>query len=248
MLLTGRNAVVYGGGGRIGSAVAEAFARAGATVHLAGHHAGPLETVAARIRADGGSVRTAVVDALDESAVDAHAEAVVAGSGSLDISFNLIAQGDVQGTPLVELSLADLEHPVLRSTRTFFLTARAAARHMIRQRRGVILTFGGYGDPSPNLGGLQVAFGAVEAMRRAWACELGRYGIRVLTLQTGGIVETMGDFDGRDAIAAAIEGRTMLGRAASLADVGNVAVFAASELAASMTGTALNITAGSVVD
>jgi hypothetical protein len=72
---------------------------------------------------------------------------------------------------------------------------------------------------------------------------------RVLTLQTGGIPETMPEgFAGREAIAKGIEGRTMLGRAAALADVGQVAVFAASDHARSMTATALNITCGSVVD
>jgi enoyl-[acyl-carrier-protein] reductase (NADH) len=115
----------------------------------------------------------------------------------------------------------------------------------------VILAFGGYGDPLPgyHLGGLQVAFGAVEALRRQLACELGPYGIRVLTLQTGGIPEVLPkDFEGREAITADIVGRTMLGRAATLEDVGNVAAFAASDLARSMTGTAINITGGSEVD
>jgi NAD(P)-dependent dehydrogenase (short-subunit alcohol dehydrogenase family) len=247
MLLKGRNAIVYGGGGSIGGAVARAFAWEGAVVHLTGRTPGPIEAVAGAIRAAGGSAHTAIVDALDEGAVDAHADRVAADHGSLDISFNLISQADVQGTPLVEMTVADLEAPVVQSTRTFFITSRAAARHMLRQRSGVMLTFGGYGDPIPNVGGLQVAFGAVEALRRGLACELGPFGIRVVTLQTGGITESLGDFEGRDAIVADIEGRTMLGRAASLADVGNVAVFAASDLARSITGTAINITAGSVV-
>jgi enoyl-[acyl-carrier-protein] reductase (NADH) len=56
---------------------------------------------------------------------------------------------------------------------------------MIRQGSGVILMFGGYGDPTPDLGGLQVAFQALEALGRNLACELGPHGIRVVTLQTG---------------------------------------------------------------
>jgi 3-oxoacyl-[acyl-carrier protein] reductase len=65
--------------------------------------------------------------------------------------------------------------------RTMFITTRAAARRMMRQRSGVIL--GGYGDPlrDHNLGGLQIAFGAQEYLRR----NLGRYGIRAVTIQTG---------------------------------------------------------------
>ncbi|HZN70632.1 MAG TPA: SDR family oxidoreductase [Micromonosporaceae bacterium] len=251
MLLERKNAIVYGGGGAIGGAVARAFAREGARVHLAGRTLAPLDTVAEEIRAAGGKAETSIVDALDEAAVDAHADAVAVSAGSLDISFNLISFGDVQGTPLVEMSLADFEQPVHNHVRTMFLTSRAAARHMIRQRSGVILTFGGYGDPLRDyyLGGLQVAFGAVESFRRNLAAELGRYGIRVLNLQTGGVVDTIpANMPGRDAIVESIESQTMLGRAATFEDVGNVAVFAASDLARSMTATKLNITCGSEID
>jgi 3-oxoacyl-[acyl-carrier protein] reductase len=245
MLLSGKTAIVYGAGGSIGSAIARAFAREGASVWLCGRTLATLEKLAGEIRATGGTAEPARVDALDEASVDRHADTV----GTIDISVNTIGIGDVQGTPLVRMPLADVEQPVITALRTMFLTARAAARHMIEQRSGVILTFGGYGDPVPNVGGLQVAFGAVEALRRGLACELGPYGIRVLTLQTGGIPDTIPEsFGPRAEITAGITARTMLGRPASLDDVGNVAAFAASDLARSMTATALNITCGAVVD
>jgi 3-oxoacyl-[acyl-carrier protein] reductase len=77
--------------------------------------------------------------------------------------------------------------------RTTFLTSRAAGRHMVRQRSGVILAFGGSGDPPRDyyLGGLQVAFEAIEAMRRRLSSELGRHGVRFVTPRTGGIPETI---------------------------------------------------------
>jgi 3-oxoacyl-[acyl-carrier protein] reductase len=251
MLLEGKNAVIYGGGGSIGSGVARVFAREGARVFLAGRTLAKVEAVAGEIRSAGGKAEAAELDALDERAVDEHADAVVARAGSLDVSFNLITHGDVQGTPLVEMRLEDFERPVITAVRTTFLTSRAAARHMIRQGSGVILVFGGYGPPPEghNLGGLQVAFGAMEYLRRNLARELGPHGIRVLTLQTGGIPETIPDgLEWREAITRETESRTMLKRAATLEDVGRVAAFAASDWARSMTATALNITAGSVVD
>jgi len=251
MLLEGKTAVIYGGGGSIGGAVARAFAREGAGVFLAGRTLERLEAVANEIRRAGGMAETAQVDALDERAVDEHADAVVARAGRIDVSFNLISHGDVQGIPLVEMALEDFERPVVTALRTMFLTSRAAARHMIRQGSGVILVFGGYGDPMPgyNLGGLQVAFQAMEALRRSLACELGPHGIRVVTLQTAGIVDSLPeDFEGRQAILEATERRTMLKRPATLEDVGNVAAFAASDLARTMTATALNITCGTQVD
>ena len=246
MLLEGRNAVIYGGGGAIGGAVARAFAREGATVHLTGRTQETLDAVAEDIRSRGGVAETAVLDALDEEAVDAHADAMP----GLDISFNVITHGDVQGTPLAEMSLADFERPVITAVRTMFITTRAAARRMMRQRSGVILVFGGYGDPprDHNLGGLQVAFGAQEYLRRNLAAELGSYGIRVLTIQTGGVPDSIpDDFAGKAEIARSIVAPTLLGRAASLEDVGNAAAFAASDWARTMTGSALNITCGTEI-
>jgi 3-oxoacyl-[acyl-carrier protein] reductase len=250
MLLDDKVAVIYGGG-VISEAVAAAFAREGARVFLAGRNQARLEAVAAAVGAVGGRAGTAVLDALDERAVDDHAAAVVAAAGSIDISMNLISMGDVQGIPLVDMTLADFERPVLTVLRSTFLTARAAARQMIRQGGGVVLMFGGYGDPprGHNVGGLQVAFQALDAFRRNLAAELGPHGIRVVTLQTGGIGDSLpADFDGRDALAAQLAGATMLGRTATLADVGNAACFAASDWARTVTATAINITCGARPD
>ncbi len=251
MLLDGKQAVVYGGGGSIGGAVARAFAREGATVHLAGRTLAHLEPVAADIRAAGGRATTAELDALDEQAVDAHADGVAADAGGIDISMNLISVDDVQGTPLVEMRLDDFEQPIRNALRTTFLTSRAAARHMIRQGSGVILMFGGDGDPirDYSIGGFQIALAGVESLRRQLASELGRQGVRVVSLQTGGIIDSIGaDFEGRDALVESLVAPTMLGRGALLEDVGNVAVFAASDLARTITASAINISCGAIVD
>jgi 3-oxoacyl-[acyl-carrier protein] reductase len=231
--------------------VARAFAHEGANVVLASRTLTRLQEVAEEIRSTGGVAETAQVDALDEQAVDQHADAVAASAGGIDVSFNLISYQDVQGTPLSEMELEDFERPVMTALRTQFLTSRAAARHMIRQRSGVILFFGGYGDPLPEyyLGGFQVALNAIESLRRQLASELGPHGIRAVTLQTGGVPETIPEsFDGREAITEGIVGLTMLKRAATLEDVGNVAAFAASDHARTMTATALNISCGAIVD
>ena len=249
MLLEGKKAVVYGSGS-IGGAVARAFAREGAKVFLAGRNPATLEAVASDVRAAGGVAETAQVDALDERAVDEHADAVAA-AGGIDVSFNLISHGDVQGTPMAEMAADDYLRPVVTAVRTTFLTARAAARHMARQGSGVILIFGGSGPPPRGyyLGGLQVAFEAMESMRRQLASELGPYGVRVVTLRTGGVPESIPEgFDGRGAIVEGIERQTMLGRAATLEDVGHAAAFAASDRARSMTAATVNVSCGALVD
>jgi len=99
---------------------------------------------------------------------------VAASSGGIDVSFNLISLGDVQGTPLAQMPLEDFEWPIMTAVRSQFLTSRAAARHMMRQGSGVILFFGGEGDPLPDyyIGGFQVALSAIEFLRRQLASEL----------------------------------------------------------------------------
>jgi 3-oxoacyl-[acyl-carrier protein] reductase len=250
MLLEGKNAVIYGGGA-IGGAVARTFAREGARVFLAGRTPEKLERVAAEIRGAGGAVEVAQVDALDERMVDEHADAVVAAAGSVDISFNLISHGDVQGTPMVEMDVEDYLRPIVTAARTLFVTSRAAARHMIRAGGGVILIFGGEGDPPRgyHLGGLQTAFHAMEAMRRQLSMELGGAGVRVVTLRTSGIPESIPEgFEGRDEIVAGIVGASILGRAATLEDVGNVAAFVASDRARTMSAATANVSCGTLLD
>jgi enoyl-[acyl-carrier-protein] reductase (NADH) len=86
-------------------------------------------------------------------------------------------------------------------------------------------------------------------MRRQLASELGSHGVRVVTLRTAGIPESLPeDFEGRAAIAQGIEKLTMLGRAATLEDVGNAAAFAASDRARTMTAATVNISCGTLID
>src|SRR3712207_5354505 len=133
MLLKDKNAVIYGGGGSIGGAVAKEFAREGARVFLAGRTREPLDALAADIASAGGSSEVAVFDALDEQAVDEHAREVAEKAGSIDISFNLITRGDVQGIPLVEMTIEDFTRPITTGITTNFISARAASRHMVEQ-------------------------------------------------------------------------------------------------------------------
>jgi len=135
MLLEDRNAVIYGGGGAIGGAVARAFAREGAKVFLAGRTLATLDKVAEQIRSTGGVAETAQVDALDEQAVEKHIGEVVEQAGSIDVSFNAISIQDVQLIPLAEMSREDFISPIVTGTSTHFLTARAAGRRMAEGAR-----------------------------------------------------------------------------------------------------------------
>ena len=242
MLLEGKNAVIYGAAGSIGGAVARAFAADGARVHLAGRTLESLEEVAQEIRSAGGAAETAQVDALNERAVDEHADAVAASAGGLDISFNVISHPSKHGTPLAEMAVDDYTREVMTAVTTTFLTARAAARHMVRQ---------GTGEPirDYHIGGTQVALGAIDLMRRQLAVELGPHGIRVITLRSGGVPESLPEaMGGREEVVGPMVAQTMLGRAATLEDVGNMAAFVASDRARTMTGATANVSCGALVD
>jgi NAD(P)-dependent dehydrogenase (short-subunit alcohol dehydrogenase family) len=249
MLLPEKTAIVYGAGGAIGGAVASRFAEEGARVYLTGRTRATLERTAELVRACGGTPEVAEVDALDADSVDRHAAEVAQHAGGIDISFNLISLGDVQGTAMTEMDVDDYLRPVVTAVRGNFLTARAAARHM--RPGGVILFFGGEGDPPRgyHLGGLQTAFHAVEAMRRQLASELGERGIRTVTLRTGGVPESIReDSERRDQIAKSIAEASLVGRVATLDDVANVAAFVASDQARTMTAATVNVSAGALLD
>src|SRR5215211_5551476 len=260
MLLEHKNAVVYGGAGSIGRAVARAFAREGARVFLAGRTLATLDEVAEELSSAGGAVETAQVDALDEQAVDEHADAVAKKAGGIDMSFNAISHGDVQGVSLLKMSFEDFARPITIAMRTQFLTTRAAARHMTRQGSGVIMAITATTArlAIPEVGGTGVSFDAIESQCRQWACELGRHGVRVVWLQTTGLPEALtadrfpaygtGSPEGmtRAELVAWMRGSTQLGRLTSLAELGNAAAFLASDHASAMTATAANLTCGQV--
>jgi NAD(P)-dependent dehydrogenase (short-subunit alcohol dehydrogenase family) len=250
MLLKDKVAVVYGAGS-IGGAVARAFGAEGARVFVGDRTGAKAEALAGEIEAAGGAARGLEVDALDEDSVRGFVEAVAGEAGRLDISFDLISVGDVQGTPLVEMGWADFMRPIETAVRTTFLTVKAAAPHMVRGGGGAVLFFGGSGDPVPNysIGGFQVALHAVEAMRRQYASELGAAGVRFVTLRTAGVPDTIPDvMDGGEALAASLNEMTMTGRAATLEDVGAVAAFVASDRARTMTAATVNVSAGALID
>jgi NAD(P)-dependent dehydrogenase (short-subunit alcohol dehydrogenase family) len=250
VLLKEKVALVYGAGS-IGGAVAQAFGAEGARVFIGDRTGARAGALAAKIEAAGGSARGLEVDALDEGSVRGFVETVVGEAGRLDVSFDLISVGDVQGTPLVEMEWADFMRPIETAARTNFLTVKAAVPHMVRGNGGVVLFFGGGGDPVPDysIGGFQVALHAVEAMRRQYSSELGAAGVRFGDAADRRRAGTIPDvMDGGEALAASLNEATMSGRAATLEDVGAVAAFVASDQARTMTAATVNVSAGALID
>ena len=252
MLLENKNAVIYGAGGGIGGAMARSFAAEGARLFLTGRTREKLAGLAADIGAAGGTAEVADFDALDRQAVDEHADAVAA-QGGLHISFNLIGHPANHGTPMVEMDVDDYLQPVEKAVRSNFLTIAAATRHMKDQGDGVILFFGGVGGSdarllpgrhSGRLRGARVdaapALGGARQGRRSCRDAADRRRARLRAGLRGPRCAKP--------IVDDIAGRTMLGRAATFEDIGNAAVFAASDRGRIMTAATVNVSAGALVD
>jgi NAD(P)-dependent dehydrogenase (short-subunit alcohol dehydrogenase family) len=263
MMLKDNVAVIYGAGGAIGGAVARAFAREGANVFLTGRHLAPVEAVAKDIVAAGGSAEAAEVDALDEQAVDQHLQSMIDKAGRVDISFNAVGIPDTRilGVPLVELDVERFSLPITAYTRSYFVTARLAARRMVANRSGVIMTVTAIPSRTgfPLQGGYGPAQAAKEALTRALSAELAPQGIRVVGLRPNGIPETgtlREAFEIRakalgvtwDQWQESLASRTHTRRLSTLAELANVAVFMASDKASGMTGTVVNLSMGSLDD
>ncbi|WP_027006338.1 SDR family oxidoreductase [Conexibacter woesei] len=256
MILTNKVAVIYGAGGAIGGAIARELAAEGARVFLTGRRAEPVEAVAAAI---GPAAEAAVVDALDEPAILAHLDGVVATAGRVDISFNAIGMAveEILGDPLLDTDAARYALPLATYPTSFFLTARGAARHMVANGAGAILTVSALPGRvgSPLNGGYGPAQAAKEAMIRDLSLELAPRGLRVLGLRPHGLPETatMRDIYELKAAAMGIDWeafQTYLAnashphRAMRLDEVARTAAFLASDGASGITGTTVNLTMG----
>jgi len=263
MMLNDKVAVIYGAGGAIGGAVALAFARQGAKVFLTGRRLEAVEAVAQDVISAGGSAEAVEVDALDEQAVDKHLQSVINKAGRLDISFNAVGipDGTILGTPLLELDVEQFTLPIVTYTRSYFLTARLAARHMVSNESGVIMRVTALHSRTgiPLVGGYGPAMAAMEALTRDLSVELAPQGIRVVGLRPQAMPET-GTIKEAFAPRAKASGmtwekwqellasRTHPRRLMTLQEMANVAVFMASDQASGMTGTTINLTMGGLDD
>ena len=263
MMLKDKVAVIYGAGGAIGGAVACAFASEGASLFLTGRDRAPVEAVAKDIVSAGGSAEAAEVDAVDEQAVDKHLQSVIDEAGRIDISFNAVGIPDTKilGVPLVELDVEQFSRPITTYTRSYFLTARLAARRMVPNKSGVIMrvTASHSRTGIPLVGGYGPAMAGMEALTRDLSAELAPHGIRVVGLRPQAMPDTGTIKEAYEPRAKAsgmtweqwqemLASRTHPGRLMALEEMANVAVFMASDRASGMTGTIVNLTMGRLDD
>jgi NAD(P)-dependent dehydrogenase (short-subunit alcohol dehydrogenase family) len=263
-ILENKCAVVFGAGGSIGAAVAREFAAEGARVFLAGRTKATLEAVAEQITGADGKVSTTVVDALDDAGVNRYFDDVAKQAGKIDILVDLtgpLASDYGNGKVAVELPVDEFMTALTTIVRSHFITARAAARHMIKQKSGVIIFV--TGSPArphvPGATAIGAAFGAIENLTGNLAFEVSPMGVRVVCLRTVANVDSRPIQDTMEFVASRMNitkeqaiGQVALSNflkiPATVQDTANAAVLIASDRARMMTGTVVNASAGAALD
>jgi NAD(P)-dependent dehydrogenase (short-subunit alcohol dehydrogenase family) len=263
MLLKDKVVVIYGAAGDIGSAVAHAFAREGASLFLTGHRRAGVDAVAKDIVSKGGRAEAAEVDALDELAIDRHLQSVIGEAGRLDISFNAVGipNARILGVPLLELDVEQFSLPIVGYATSYFLTARLAARRMIANKSGVIMTVTALParTATPLNGGYGAALAAKEALTRDLSLEFAPHGIRVVSVRPHGMPETrtMRQVFEMKAKSTGMKWEQFTGYLAStthsrrvmaLEELASMTAFLASDRATGVTGTTINLTMGAAAD
>lgn len=261
MLLKDKTAIIYGGSGAVGGAVAKAYAREGARVFLAARRRKPLEAVAEQIGQSGGHAEVAPVDATDSAAVAAHLDAIASQAGPVRIMFNAVSLDDTHGQMLIDMPQERFIAPIITAMTTWFVTGTAVARHMAANGGGVIVGISANAGRQaiPVSGGFGVACAAIEHFIRQLAVESGPSGVRAVFVRSPGSLDAPGVLaaikshaEARgvtvDAFAAEFAKDVPLRRIASLSQVADAATLLASDLASAMTATMANTTGGAQVD
>lgn len=265
MLLKGKVAVIFGGSGAIGTAIAKVFIREGARVYLCARDLNKLQNIAAQLHQLGGAVHTASVDVLDSQSINNTVAQIAQDTGGLDLIINATSFIHNQGKEILELNLDEFVEGINPFLTAQFNISKAVVPFMGGDRGGTMISIVA---PSARMAipghlGHIVGCAGIEAFIKALASELGPKNIRVLGVRSHAIVDavqagsyTRELFESKAqamglSIGQWLEGAaqgTMLKRLPTLLQVAETVAFLASEHANSMTATVVNMTAGAIVD
>jgi len=265
MLLKGKVAVIFGGSGAIGTAIAKVFIREGAHVYLCARDLNKLQNIAAQLHQLGSVVHTASVNVLDSQSINNTVAQIAQDTGGLDLVINATSFIHNQGKEILELNLDEFVGGINPFLTAQFNISKAVVPFMGGDRGGTMISIVA---PSARMAipghlGHIVGCAGIEAFIKALASELGPKNIRVLGVRSHAIVDaiqagsyTRELFESKAqamglSIGQWLEGAaqgTMLKRLPTLSQVAETVAFLASEHANSMTATVVNMTAGAIVD
>lgn len=263
LMLEGKVAVVTGAGNGIGEEIALLLAEEGVSIVAADINAEAAGQVAEKIEEKGDKALPVKVDAADEGAVNQMIERCVSGFGRIDILVNNVG-GGFEPEPVTKMTAEIWDRSIDINLRSAFLCARAAAKAMIPQKRGRIISIASIsGKMGASLMGPYCAgkFGVIGLMQ-VLAKELARYGITANSICPGyvwtpgweglarGMIENfdaLADKSPKEIFEARVKERVPLGRGQTGEDIAALVAFLSSERAQNITGQALNVDGGAVM-
>jgi NAD(P)-dependent dehydrogenase (short-subunit alcohol dehydrogenase family) len=248
--LQGRVALIAGGGGAIGSALAEAFAGAGARVAVVGHTAETLDAAVERVVAAGSEGMAITADATNEADSERAVAETIDRFGFVDIVVNAVGGGAGKVLHPAEGYPRDAWDWIMElNVRSTLVATQPAVRAMIeRGQGGAVLNLS---SVRANLGinagysAYVAAKGAISSLTRQWATEWAKHGIRVNAIMptfvdTPQVATLLAD----PSFKAGIVSRIPLGRVGETRDLVGPAIFLCSDAAAFVTGQILGIDGG----
>jgi len=236
---TGQVVVVTGVGrvGQIGHAVARGFAAAGAKLVISDRDAVGVATRAKEFAAQGVEVRAAAGDLTEPDVAHWVVDQAMQTFGRVDVLVN-VAGGLTGIAPMTEASVDVLDREIAINVKTMYLVSRAAAKVMVAQRSGAIVSFASVAALSakPAMAAYSAAKAAVAALTRSLALELRDDGVRVNAVAPGMVRTSENRASVSDASARWVE----------VGDIVNAVMFLASGAAAGITGHVLPVSLGEV--
>jgi 3-oxoacyl-[acyl-carrier protein] reductase len=244
MILKGKRAIVTGGSRGIGNAIVTAFLAEGAVVYsLSRKPADNQAELEASARSTGGALHWQSVDITKEEEITKAIEAIVAEAGGVDILVN--NAGITRDGLIFRMPTADWEEVLRANLTSAFLTSRAVARTMIKQRAGAIINISSVSGIMGNAG--QTNYSASKAgligFSKSLAWEVASRGVRVNAIAPG-FIETDMTKALNEKARESLVSHIPLGRVGGPADVAALAVFLASDASAYITGQVIPVDGG----
>jgi len=244
--LTGKIALITGGAGGIGRAIAEGFAEQGAHIMVADMNTENFDSTADRIRSIGRQVRSVCVDITSKESVEAMVKSTLDNFCQIDILVN--AAGTKSWLSTDDMPVDEWQRVMDVNVRGAFISCKTVGHEMIRQKSGIIINMssvrGRFGSQNGEAD-YCTSKGAIDALTRTLACEWSKYGIRVNAIAPT-VVET--EFVSRvfnnPGTVDYLKKRIPLGRCAVTEDLVGPVIFLASEASGYITGQIIYVDGG----
>ena len=244
--LSGKVAVITGGGTGIGEAIAKALAKAGASIVICGRREKPLRKVADEIKSNGGKVLIIITDVTQRSDVETMVSKATEEFGKIDILVNNAGINIVK--PFLKLSEDDWNAVLNTNLKGCFYCCQEVGKGMVEQRSGSIINivsvFGLRGFM--NLAPYVASKGAIVQLTKSLAIEWARYNVRINAVAPSYIETEMTkrDIEADERVLQYNLSKIPMRRGGKPDELGGIAVFLASDASSFVTGETVAVDGG----